>query len=215
MTNTENIIKPSVVRIPMALVRHRYTGVEYETITRYSVTWKDVFSIEMLYTMLHEWLVDNRYAEKDDSKFPEVLYLQKEEQKGKEIWIRWRPSRFSLSKRASLFRFDIDIDIHLLGLKEVELLVKGKKITAEKGEVEVNVVANLVKDPEGKWKKHSILGPLRELYIRRIIRQTKRDLEDELYNDAMRMREAITSYLNVEAHIGLEKEARTYFPKID
>jgi len=127
-------------------IKHKYTGVEYKTVTKFVVNYKDVFIFEDLYVLMYEWLVSNGYASRSDADFPERYYLDRTGAAGKEVWIRWRCKKVPTAGTRKFWRFDLDIDIHVLGLKDVELVVQNKKMKANKGEVDVEVVANLIFD---------------------------------------------------------------------
>lgn len=195
----------------MASITHRYTGMEYETAAKYDVNMKDVFHLDNLYMQIHEWLVENGYATRKDEDFPEIFYLNKESAGGKEIWVRWRPSKLPRGAKNILWRFDMDIDIHVLTLKDVELAVEGKKYAAHKGEVEVKVIANVVYDYKKAFEK-SILKPFKEILFKRRWKEQKKELKEELYKEAYELRDAINTFLKIETFLG-EGEAPEFWPK--
>ncbi len=196
----------------MALIRHRYTGLDYETVTRYTVNRKDVFHASNLYLLLHEWLIEHGYATREDYKFPEKYYLNKEGPMfgGKEIWWRWRPQKLPLYPN-KLWRFDLDIDVHILTMKDVEVIIGGKKYKAQQGEAEVNVTANLVRDPD-KLLEKSAFKDLKKLLYGRMWKQQFDMLKKELYTDAMQFRDSINTFMTIETFLPT-KENPEYWPK--
>jgi hypothetical protein len=196
----------------MALIRHRYTGMDYKTVTRYTVNRKDVFHASNLYLLMHEWLVEHGYATRDDYKFPEKYYLNKEGPMfaNKEIWWRWRPTKLPLYNN-KLWRFDLDIDVHCLTVKDVEVIIGGKKYKAQQGEAEVNVTANLVRDPD-KLLEKSAFKDLKKLLYGRMWKQQFDMLEKELYKDAMQFRDSINTFMTIETFLPT-KETPEYWPK--
>ena len=62
----------------MAILRHRYAGVDYKQVTKYTVNRKDVLHLTNLYLLMHEWLIEHEYATRSDSEFPEKYMLFKE-----------------------------------------------------------------------------------------------------------------------------------------
>lgn len=197
-------------------VRHRYTGVdfpiEYATITQYNVVFKDVFVMKYFYFLLHEWLVEEGYATREDDKFPEVFYLQKENPAvGKELWVRWRLSKDPGAPKG-FWKFVLDIDMHCLGLTDVEAMVKNQKVKANKGEVEVSVVANLVWDADNSWKKSAWLRPLKKQYLRWFMRKKREMHSEQLYTEAYRLQGAIKTYLKLENFLP-EKEWEGFWAK--
>lgn len=197
----------------MASIHHRHEGKQLiGPITQYTVNFKDVFHLDNLYVLMHEWLVENEYATRDDSKFPEVFYLSKQGPAGKEIWWRWRPTKLPLGEKNPFWQFALDVDAHVLGLKDVEAVLEGKKYAAHKGEVEINVVANVVLDYKKALEKHPLLKPFKKILLERTWKPTLDRLKKDLYADAHKFRDAINVYLKLETYLG-GKEMPEYYPK--
>lgn len=200
--------------MPNPIIKHRYTdfGKDKLELAKYSVNYKDVFSMGTFYSLLHEWLVDEGYAPRADDKFQEISYVQRENPAlGKEVWVRWRLSKIP-DEASKLWRYDLDIDMHTLGLKEVEFVHKGAKLKADKGEVEVAVVANLILDYEKAWAKHPWLKNYKEFIINKLLRSKFGLHKKTLFTDAMRFQEAIKTYLKIETYLEA-KEFEEFHPK--
>jgi hypothetical protein len=193
----------------MADVRHKYTDVDYKQVTFYVVNRKDLFILENLYLLMHEWLIEHGYANRFDPTFPEKYYWHREGPAGKEIWWRWRPNRYPL--RNKLWRFDLDIDVHVLPMKDVEAVLGGKKYKVNSGEVEVQVGANLIRDPEGIMKK-GLFKDFKKLMYNRLWKQQFDMLERELYREANELRDAVNTFLTIDTFLPT-KEAPEFWPK--
>lgn len=196
----------------MVSIKHRYTGVEYKKVTGFSVKFKDVFDLDQFYILLYEWLVEKGYVTRADETFPEKYYMDRTGAAGKEVWFRWRPKRHPVSGN-KFWRFDLDIDVHVLGLKDVELVVQNKKIKAHKGEVEVMVSANMIFDASGEWRKDSFLKPFRSFYFKRFLSKKKDFLEKEFYNEAFEFRDAVNAYLKLETYLPSKLAGMEFWPK--
>ena len=198
---------------PRTKIKHRYTdfGKDRIEVAKYVVKYKDVFSLEDLYKLMHEWLVEEGWATRNDEDFPETYFLQKESHvAGKEVWFRWRLQKAPWPAKYAFWRYVLDIDAHVLGLKPAELIWKGRKFKADKGEIEITVVASLVVDYGKAWEKTTWLKPLKRLWINRVVKRTKDMLKKALYDEAYRLREAITSYLKLESYL---PEREEFWPK--
>ncbi|MBI4450406.1 hypothetical protein HY642_00390 [Candidatus Woesearchaeota archaeon] len=196
----------------MALT-HRYTdyGADFFNLANYAVTYKDVFSMSYFYLLMHEWLVDEGYATRSDEKFPETFYLQRENpQFGKELWIRWRLQKNPMGSK--LWRYDLDIDMHILGLKEVEVVSKGQKLKMDKGEVEVRVAANLVYDYENGFKNHPVLKDFRKAIFVWLLKKQFGQHKRGLISEAYRFQEALKTYLKLETYLP-EREFAEFWAK--
>ena len=197
----------------MVTIKHMYQDVEYKEVTKYSVKYLEVFVLKDLYRRMYEWLVENGYATRSDADFPEKYYLDRGGAAGKEVWFRWRTKKNPLPGKQQFWRFDINVDCHVLGLKDVELVVQNKKFKANKGEVEVVVAANLIMDASGDWSKNTLLKPFRSLYFKRALAKKKDMLEKELYKDAFDFRDIITDYFKLKSYIPTKIAGLEFAPR--
>jgi hypothetical protein len=195
----------------MAYIRHRYEGQVHETVTKYVVNRKDILHLDNFYLLTHEWLVEHGYAPREDADFPERYYLHKDGPGGKEMWWRWRPKKESPMRLGKRWRFDLDIDVHVLTLKDVEAVIAGKKYKAHQGEVEIAVVANLVEDPEKAFEQ-GLLKDVKQLLYKRSWAEQREMLKEELYRDAMQLRDAVNTFLTIETYLPT-KEWAEFWPK--
>lgn len=196
-----NIINPfSFVNI-MAL-RHRYSGLEYVEAAKFNVIFKDVFSLKYIYTLSHEWLIEFGYTDRNDEKFPETMYIQKDLAGGvKELWIRWRLSKNPVSGKSKFWNYMFDIDIHVLGMTDVEVMMGTKKIKMNKGEVEFQVAANLVWDASKEWEKSAWLKPFKQVFLKRVVREKREELKTKLYDEAYRYQGILKSYMQLDNYL--------------
>jgi len=194
----------------MPLLKHRYTDVAAKLVTKYTINRKDLLQLDNLYLLMHEWLVEHNYVTRDDFAFPEKYYLHKDGPGGKEIWWRWRPTRSPMHNNQR-WRFDLDIDVHVLMLKDAEAVINGKKFKAQSGEVEIAVAANLIEDPTGQLQK-SVFKDFKKMLYTRMWKQQAKMLEDELYRESLAFRDAINTFLTIETYLPT-KEWPEFWPK--
>lgn len=129
----------------------------------------NVFQMKWLYVYMHDWLIENNYAGTGDVNFPELQILERRTQNhGNETWIWWRPTKVIEGNK--FWRRVINIDFHGVGMRQVEIMYKGKKIKADKGKFELLCQAKLEVDVGGQWRK-SWMGPFFELFWKRIFRK--------------------------------------------
>ena len=124
-----------------------------------SITFKydEVLSLKELYKFAREWMVINGYMS-PISGYDEKYYMEKVDQSGaKEIWVWWRTSR--VNKQNVYVKFFLNVDFHIMGLREVEVTVRGQKVKANKGEVEIMVNAYAELDHKFPLAKHSFIAP--------------------------------------------------------
>ena len=179
---------------------------------------KDVFNMEMIYFFLHEWMVEFNWAAPGEPDWPEVLYLQREGAAGTELWIKWRfrkggsedqsPLTGNKNSEKTIFQWEMDMDWHVLGMKEVEILVKGKKLKMNSAEVEIQFYPRIMLNPE--FKKEDIFNRMRDFLMKRYFKKKIDYEEDQLYIDATRLQEAIKGYFKLETFLSEPAFERFY-----
>lgn len=190
---------------------HRFSDKERIVVADYTVNVKDAFNMSYLYTMVHDWIVEEGWGPRDDSKFAETYYMQREHpQFGKELWMRWRLDK-GPADRSKLFHYYMDMDWKILGLKNTELAWKGQKVETNKGEFEVQVRAAIVIDKDAAWKGWPFKS-IKDLYMKRILRQKLLMHRKAVYGDAYRLRDLMMNYLKMETFLPM-KEAGEFFVK--
>jgi hypothetical protein len=185
------------------------------TVRSFSVNYKHVFSLEFLYRRIHEWLIEEGYIDETSGphsdKWVEQLYLERIAGNGaKQIWIWWRSDK---THNNPFFKFILNIDYHVLGLTEQEIISEGQKIKSNKGEVEVFITAKMVLDPNGDWDKNFFLknSYIQNFYLNRIYKKQIENAEDELIRDCNRLLGAVKQYFQLESWLP-EYTGKPYHP---
>jgi len=199
----------------MAEIKHWLTDREYLDSANIKIKYKDYFHIKNLYIMMREWLVEEEYSPVESWDFPEDFYLQRETQrKGTEMWIWWRLKKVPSGN--SYYRYILDVDFHVLWLKEAEVIHQGQKFKTNWGEIEITIIGKLEKDymhEEGKgWRDHFLLKHFDNLFHKRIF---KKDLDMhrlEFKRDVYRFQEAIKTYLKMRVFLP-EPESTKFWPE--
>jgi len=196
-------------------IKHRFTdfGKDRLQVAKWTVTVRDAYNLLYVYTMVHDWLVEEGWASSDDADFGETYYTQRESPKaGKEIWVRWRLRRQPEGvPKAKLFTYMMDLNWKIIGMKSTEIVYRGQKVKADRGEVELECVAALVFDEDAAWEK-SMFKPFKQMMIKRVLQKQRLMHMNNIYNDAYRLRSLVTNYLKVETFMG-EKEAGEFYMK--
>ena len=177
-------------------------------VPEFRVKYNDVFSLRNLYIMLHELLLEEGWRGKDgddDHRDIETLYSENVYQKGihrggKEVWFWWRASKFPEGKHSDYFRNYLDIDAHVVYLQNVELVHQGKKMNAQKGEIEIFFRAKMLLDYQNKWDK-GFLKMIKPIYEKRIMHTEIEKREKELWRDVYRVQGKIKQYLELRTFI--------------
>lgn len=155
----------------------------------------DVFNLKALYTMVHEWFVEEEYAQ-DEKGFPEVYMRDRYTQKrGREVLIFWRLHKHPFG--INFYNRTVDVLIKIIGVKDIEVMQDGKKFKIQKGVWEIKVYGYLEYDVEHKWRDHWLLKHFLNFYV---YRMTKKDMEshrNELMVEMQALQRAIKDYLSL------------------
>jgi len=194
-------------------IKHRFSdfGKDRVQIAKWTVTVRDAYNLMYAYTMVHDWLVEEGWASKDEADFGETYYTQRESPKhGKEIWIRWRLQRQPEGvPKAKLFTYMMDLNWKIIGMKPTEIVYRGQKVKADRGEFELDCTAALVFDKDAAWAK-SMFKPVKEWMIKRVLEKQRLMHMNNIYNDTYRLRALVTNYLKLETFLP-EKEAGEFY----
>ncbi len=174
---------------------------------------RDVYSLDYLYTLMHEWLLEYGYCGSDED-FKEIMYEHIDGGRGAELWIKWRLSKSAVVTFAPLFSYNVDINFHIMGQKEVEVVLGGKKVKADRGEVEIEIVGYMVLDPKKKVKSHWLGQHFYDFIFTVLLKGKAKMNERGLQGDLARFQEAIKSYLKLETYLP-ERELSSIYQKRD
>lgn len=176
----------------------------------YRVKFKEKFDVKALYYLMHEWLVQEEWASRNDKNFKEIFAGYSEAaSNGGEAWWSWRPEKI----KNNYFKWQMSVNAHLILLKKVEIIKDGKKFKTDSGEVEILITANIETDYQDKWKNHPILKHFEKIYRDRIMGDNIEKQRKELKNETYRLQEAIKDYLQLKV---IEKESESqgdFFPR--
>ncbi len=140
-----------------------------------------------VYAMLYGWLKDKGY------KLTEKTYKEKLAGNGKEIIIDWEASK----KVTDYFKYTIALNWHILGMKDAEVEIEGKKVKTNKGELEIVFKGILTKDYEKRWEDKPIHKFMRGLYEEYIIRKTVSEYGDDLEDDTKDIISDLKAFLRI------------------
>jgi hypothetical protein len=165
--------------------------------------YKDVCSMENLYKHIYSWLEEEGYINapnSDDEKWMETNYVEKIGNSGaREIWILWRTRK----EESPYFRFVMNVDYHVLGMVQKEIMHEGKKITLDYGEIEIWIKPTLIFDPEGKWEKQFLIKNkmFMEFLKKRYFKKEVDQKEELLQKDQRRLFDSIKNHLDLKVFL--------------
>ena len=176
---------------------------------------EDVFNMKDFYKMVKEWLDEEDYFDEFGTEnYREKLYLHRTLQGATEILVWQRTMKYpeGVNPKTGYLRYLLNVDYHVLYMKDVEVMHKGRKLKMQKGEVEALIKADVELDYRGEWKKHGFLGRFVDIFQKRIYRQEIEYHRINLYREAYRLQALIKRYLEAKGLFSPE-EIKTYIKR--
>lgn len=199
-------------------IKHRFGdfGRDKIQVAKWRIQLRDAFNLSYLYQMAHDWFMEegwtNGQGSRNDFDFPETYYVMRDNPRtGRETWVRWRLKKGADGVRTGLFEYWMDINWKLVGVKDAEIVWKGQKVTADRGELEMECEGHVIIDVDKALQK-SFLGPFKKAYIHRLKNRAMAMHWKNVYGDAYRFRDMVMNYFKLET-FGPEKEAGEFYLK--
>lgn len=177
----------------------------------YSVKFKDVFDFKEFYTALKEWMLEYGWGDVEEGKDHwETYYAERVAVDGsKEIWARWRLARNPSD--AKFLKYYLDLDYHCLGLGPAEIVVEGRKMKVNKGEVEVSVNGVIEEIYKEKFDENPILKEVKLLFAKRIYNKIIEQRKKEFYHEAYELQNYMKQWFKLKRYLPYE-ENKSFFP---
>ena len=168
------------------------------------VTYKGGFDFKKLYQFLHDWFVDEGF-EADDSLYEpsggdmwETFYWERRSLQGVTDYIIWWRLKKSPDEQSSKWvEYRFSIDFLGLALAKTDVMHEGKKIGANKGEMNIDIKPKIIVDPNKLWKKDSFVGKFSSMFLKRTYRKELKYHKDVVDDIAFRLQEAIKNFLGL------------------
>ena len=181
--------------------------------------YKDVFDLKAFYEAFMEYLVDNDWfggtnEPKSDLNHWETLYLEKIGRGGdKEIRIRWRPFKEPSGTQAVVYH--LDVNFHIIGLMPAEIIKDGKKIKADKGEMELTIKAFVEEKYKEGFSKNKLLNinAVKGLFSKKAYRTTLEERKKELYQEVYAMQNFIKQWFKLKRYSPYEEVEGFFRPQ--
>lgn len=135
------------------------------------IRWSGLFDLEEVYKKSKEWF-DTRVM-----SFKEEKYIERVKPNGKQIEIKWKITK----KEGNYIKKVIEIGILIIGLNKVEVEKDGIKMNLEKGDIEFQFSAYLIKNADDKFDDEGLSKKIYEMIYRRRIEDYKIDFYDSVY----------------------------------
>jgi hypothetical protein len=152
---------------------------------------KSIFSMDELYKNIKQWFDYEGYGDEKKS-FMEEKYVERIKGDSKLLEIQWEAQK----NETEYITFVIRIGFFVLGLKDAEIEIGGKKMGTQKGEVEMRIKSYIITDKKNKWNSKF----MQKLYEEYIIKDRMEDYKTELYSKTYSLHDEIKNYLEMHQY---------------
>lgn len=161
---------------------------EKEQIFSSKIKYDGIMDFPATYKFGYDWL-----SQEKDFNMSETAYKEKIKGDAKELEIEWK----GFAKATDYFKFEIKVEIKVLGMSDVEIVQDGVKRKMNKGSVEIKIKGTLVRDYDGKFEKSSTQKFLRSIYEKWVIPSRVDEYEGKLIGICDEFLSQIKSFLDL------------------
>ena len=161
---------------------------EEDKIIEQKVKRSGIFDFKEVYQFVYHWLNEEDYTV-EERKYTEYVTGD-----SKKVEIKWVATK----KVSDYFKNEMKLNWRIVDLTNVEVEQDGKKVKMNKGNFEVKITGNLVKDWSSTWEKNPFMKFLRGTYDKYIVEGRIKQYEIKLYGDVDELTEQIKAFLTVE-----------------
>lgn len=162
---------------------------EKDVIFSSKVKYTGIVNFAEFYKFCYDWLTEETQLLLSEDK-----YVEKLSGDSKNIDIIWSAFR----KITDYFKFDAKVTFKVLGLTKVEITEGGKKISTNKGSIEISIKGTLTRDYKGKFETNAFNKFLRSIYEKWIIMGRIDQMEEKIIGDCDEFLGQAKAYLDLE-----------------
>ena len=162
-------------------------------IAEFEVEYDEVLKLKELYKEMYEWAKGWGFESVGPGE-PETLYMELVNDKGmrnQHIW--WRFERVE----TKFAKFFLKIDFQTLAVSDIEIMVNGKKVKTQRGDIIIRVQGWLHLDYKGEWRNHPFLKHFLNWFIDRWYKKEIDNHKRELWFEVYNLEDTIKQYLEL------------------
>lgn len=161
---------------------------EKEQIFSSKIKYDGIMDFPATYKFGYDWL-----SQEKEFNMSESAYKEKIKGDSKELEIEWK----GFAKATDYFKFEIKVEIKVLGLTDVEIVQDGIKKKLNKGSIEIKIKGTLVRDYDGKFEKSSTQKFMRSIYEKWVIPSRIDEYEGKLIGICDEFLSQVKSFLDL------------------
>ncbi|MGM5480283.1 MAG: hypothetical protein ACQESC_02375 [Nanobdellota archaeon] len=188
------------------------TAIQKGAFSEWEFRVKDSFSLDTLYKQLHEFLIieewEDIHSGKDDF---ETNYEEHENDDGSiDHMIWWRATKYPKITGHEYIKLYLRLDIVTQAMKEKEVMIKGKKIKLDKGELKIRCSIYIDKGSDrderkgnkSPWDTHVVLKHFKKYFWNRMNKNVDSKAKGEVNGFSRDLRHFLEVYTGVKKETG-------------
>ncbi|MBI2669132.1 hypothetical protein HYX14_04790 [Candidatus Woesearchaeota archaeon] len=177
------------------------------------VKYKDIFDLKAFYETMHEWLLEHEWGDLQENIDRWETFYGERVGAGnvKELWFQWRVWKEGKKIGSPFLNYYLDFNFHVIGLTTTEIVREGRKISVNKGELEILIKAVIDEVYKEKFAEQTLLKQVQELFTRRLYRKTVEQRKKELYQEVYVLQNLIKQWFKLKRYLPYE-EAKGFYP---
>ena len=174
---------------------------------KWELEFEDVAHFKEFYRMTHEFLIENDWSDPEGGENFEYFYFERTYPGGgpKEHRAWWRVHY--VPNQSQYVRYFMKLDYRTLNMRQVEVVVDGKKYKTWKGGVTIYCDAYVQLDYQNKWKNHWFLKNFDRFFRKRIYKQYWEGHKRECYKKCYELNREMKKFFQVKSPV---KEPRLF-----
>jgi len=161
---------------------------EKDKLVSNKIKYNGILDFAEFYKFCYEWLRDETGLLLSEDKYAEKISGD-----SKNIDIEWTGIR----DLTDYFRFEAKVVFRVMGLTNVEIMQGNKKIKTNKGNIELSIKGNLVRDYKSKFEKSAFQKFLRGIYEKSVIAARVEQFQEKIITDCDEFLAQAKAYLDL------------------
>ena len=146
--------------------------------------WNGIYDMNNVYKKMKQWFDSKGYD------FKETQYLERAKPNGTQLEISWKATK----KASDYFLYTIEVLFLVIGMNKVEVERDERKFKLEKGEIEIQFTAYLIKDYKDRWKEMPLR---RNIYEKFIVKDRIEGYKGEVYENVYGLMSEVKTMLEL------------------
>jgi hypothetical protein len=152
--------------------------------------WAGNIDVADFYQKLKYWLLNSGYGD-EMKNFKEIKYVQRIKGDSKEIDVKWTGEK----NVSDYFANNLTITMLITKMKDVEIMISGRKVKMNNAAIEIKIFADLIKNRKGRWPKKSMM---KSIYENMIIKQRIDEYKMGLYQKAYSLHDEVKTFFDLQ-----------------